>query len=1738
MGDRDEFQGANNDGEGGLHTGKGAEAEEQRAVDAIREMERRMAQMKEQERAMEAQRAELTMREEELDQRDQAQETQQSMIETQQSMVDNREREAREVYERVREERVREGFLRSSRTMRSPPKPPIGSPSQGGPRSGSGGGVGVGSSGGDASANDISTMVRALTKALAPKENVEGVLDKVGVECDPAVEDYDFAREQFLVDLDLLKKGKYSQLMEGGKISSEWENLEDLEAWIQRDNQIYGRLVALFSKSEVIDEVRAVTRLKTSDASRIVTGQMRVPTDFSASRAALKIFDEKHWLLDENDIRAVEQMVIQLNAADYSHLDEFIEIGRGLVNKIPRCNDRVTERGIIDWWLAGLRQTHGRILDLVEVDIERTLETTGVDMRKNFSVLIKRVKKWQKTGSIITKPVFMAGRLIAEGQGGRGTGRDQRDVKGNMSSTEVRERLMNSGGGGGGATPTGGGRQPWTEAEKKEKANRMCSNKHCKRPKGHLEMYCNSYNGGKEGGFLKAPSRVFPPRVKMKMWEELIKMLVQHGATKFTPEIDGKKPTTKAEYEKVYYPPWQPGDKKGEEGERAKGNMAGTGNQANSAKSAQSAQEYLESLDEREIVMMAEKALERQQLREENKANGQMAKVMDNGDGGPENNEENETYVEDLETGRRFESALALFQQVAAEKGKKESKYVENATTRALKKLPTALAANEQEMARGKTESKLLIDCGADFTTLLAGEDDDAFGEDFLWFPPGRFTLHGAENVPGHRGTNLTGMGTATGVCFDKISQSYQPIVVPHSLRATKGGVRQRMLATFNQKWQDLNMNFSTGYRNDVDFGTMYDDVNGFQFEAEREQIRGKVVGRLWFLAVRWAGVGIQEHAPVSKLRSFHEIGAASAKAKSPAVDSGELEERVAAMRRSLEDKPIELKTRRGTTRLTGKKDMLARVIAIREQLDKLTKKTEDMAIEITTAVEESPKISADTDAEGAMSGEEAKSFLGKVIVNAPTIHENLEAHQDCFHTETSRICFAVRNNFLEDLPISGVYRGDDKEACCIPCGMAKIKRRSLRQITNSHPKVEEEAAGRIKELRLELRKIEAKKSDRFTRIYRRLYFDLKIWSRVMMGGVTVTSGAIDEESGDSWVGELRKKDEWVGEVTRVMQLTKNKLAELKEINQTILVSPPTLISDQDSVMTGKKMQSVAIQTGMTMQLAPPRTAYLNQFIERLWQELNGMAFGAIADCGLPKHLIARLVQRANFVRRRMPRRTNVFGVPPYTRVNNGEVPSARRVKRIGCLVLCWLHKEQRGAQGDKAQIGWNLGAVEGQLNWEVYLDRTNRTVMVVHCVFIRSITYQERQRYTIPGYWNSGIPPTIVLRPTAEVQISANEAPYVIAVEDMDVERFEPAHFEGNPPVPPENYGVVGRDMEVRKAFAPSKSGTAIVGSEQGVVVQLPEVKLKVEEKTKTPARLDESRQSSPHRGGLSQLNEHNESENDTPFLTDVSSTSEESPFAVSRSRIERRNSWMPTPRMNDLNETLNETRGETEQDEDKTEVDNKRSSRSRQRTISTPWRSTPKREELEPVPESDEEHDLSADSDGKLEEINDWKSPDSFAARVKRMRNVYQKRSEMLGKRTVRPHGSLALSDGEEIKARRTVRPQGGQSTGCVFVHGTGLMTRIVDDSAVDEAKRRMKQMVAQAKYIEGEKEMFSRIYDTKESIEIGKRENMRMVGRFADDTYADFMKTSNACSVEVTKTMYDEVVMLGIPRFVHEI
>ena len=124
--------------------------------------------------------------------------------------------------------------------------------------------------------------------------------------------------------------------------------------------------------------------------------------------------------------------------------------------------------------------------------------------------------------------------------------------------------------------------------------------------------------------------------------------------------------------------------------------MAGTGNQANSAKSAQSAQEYLESLDEREIVMMAEKALERQQLREENKANGQMAKVMDNGDGGPENNEENETYVEDLETGRRFESALALFQQVAAEKGKKESKYVENATTRALKKLPTALAANEQ----------------------------------------------------------------------------------------------------------------------------------------------------------------------------------------------------------------------------------------------------------------------------------------------------------------------------------------------------------------------------------------------------------------------------------------------------------------------------------------------------------------------------------------------------------------------------------------------------------------------------------------------------------------------------------------------------------------------------------------------------------------------------------------------------------------------------------------------------------------------------------------------------------------------------------------------------------------------------------------------------------------------------------------------------------------------------------
>ena len=69
------------------------------------------------------------------------------------------------------------------------------------------------------------------------------------------------------------------------------------------------------------------------------------------------------------------------------------------------------------------------------------------------------------------------------------------------------------------------------------------------------------------------------------------------------------------------------------------------------------------------------------------------------------------------------------------------------------------------------------------------------------------------------------------------------------------------------------------------------------------------------------------------------------------------------------------------------------------------------------------------------------------------------------------------------------------------------------------------------------------------------------------------------------------------------------------------------------------------------------------------------------------------LYQRAAYVMRRMPRTTNLNGVSPFSRVNSGEVPSGERMKRIGCLVICWLSKQQRGSRGSKAQLAWNLGA-------------------------------------------------------------------------------------------------------------------------------------------------------------------------------------------------------------------------------------------------------------------------------------------------------------------------------------------------------------------------------------------------------------------------------------------------------------
>ena len=43
---------------------------------------------------------------------------------------------------------------------------------------------------------------------------------------------------------------------------------------------------------------------------------------------------------------------------------------------------------------------------------------------------------------------------------------------------------------------------------------------------------------------------------------------------------------------------------------------------------------------------------------------------------------------------------------------------------------------------------------------------------------------------------------------------------------------------------------------------------------------------------------------------------------------------------------------------------------------------------------------------------------------------------------------------------------------------------------------------------------------------------------------------------------------------------------------------------------------------------------------------------------------------------------------------------------------------------------------------------------------------------------------------------------------------------------------------------------------------------------------------------------------------------------------------------------------------------------------------------------------------------------------------------------------------------------------------------------------------------------------------------------VGKFADDSWAHVQETCNAMSVAITKELHDELVMFGVPKFVHEL
>ena len=750
-----------------------------------------------------------------------------------------------------------------------------------------------------------------------------------------------------------------------------------------------------------------------------------------------------------------------------------------------------------------------------------------------------------------------------------------------------------------------------------------------------------------------------------------------------------------------------------------------------------------------------------------------------------------------------------------------------------------------------------------------------------------------------------------------------------------------------------------------------------------------------------------------------------------------------------------------------------------------------------------------------------AQALLGKVVCMTGNEDTKLIAHFDTFHTEIERLCGAVRHGLLTGLLITGTFSGNAKELMCVHCAIEKRVRNPTRAplVADS-----ESDALRIRKLKQELVALKPKRSDRRQKLFTEIYTDLKILSHKQYGGGKAISGFIDRESGEIWVTLLPDKSAWVQEAARVLNQCRNKLAELRLQHQSVYLEPPKLITDCDRALVNAAFQTIIDSTGCSLHLAPPRTPELNQYIERAWHTLHGMVLAALSDSGLPRGFMGKLYERAAFVLRRMPRRTNLHGVSPYTRVNNGLVPSAKRMKRIGCLAICWLSKQQRGSDGPRAQIAWNLGACENG-TWEVWLDkRLPRivTVSVYHVTFVTAIVYSERHRYNIPSYYNASVPRHLVLRPDPADPIDPKYAPFVLAVTPDTPEPFE-TYTDGPSPVSPRPAAAGGSDHADGLAPALNRadddSCAATANAEYTDSLDSGAVGAAVPVSHTGPREKSNDTHPSPVASLLPMptwLRGHADADYGTPTISASElSTAEPDvlrPFGLSTATPEGpRRSTRTTKAPAEHNVVWKMGGGyslaaipeENDGDDDRADHDagagDTDSDASRLSSLSS---------------------DTDSDGDG---------ADAATAALVARVRRL-------------RRHVRYGHRDTPAVAKRpRTLwmTSRTGSPTASTATAGANTATTTTaDQHPVADQQPATTTLAEQAQFNRDIRTMHHTAYSNDEHQRVAEERGFRKVGKFADDAWADTTTTCSALSVAVSKEMHDVLIMYGVPRFVHEI